>query len=104
MRLHRELGVRVVDRVAVLVREAVDRLHEEPATTGLVALAPVRAAPVGVVRKEAPPAFRHALRAVHERLDLDAGRFRDPRRLGERAFAGEHHAGRALRLEEGGGG
>ena len=33
-------------------------------------------------------------------LDLDAGGCRNPRRLGERAFAGEDHARRALRLEE----
>ena len=56
------------------------------------------------MRKEAPPALRHALCAVHERLDLYPRRLRDPRRLGKSAFAREHHARRTLRLEEVGGG
>ena len=47
-----ELGVRIVDRVSVLIRIAVHRLDEEAAATGLMAFPAVRAAAIGLVGKK----------------------------------------------------
>ena len=52
MRRDLELGVRIVDRVSVLIRIAVHRLDEEAAATGLMAFPAVRAAAIGLVGKK----------------------------------------------------
>ena len=100
VRRHLEFRVRVVDRLAVLVHIAVHGLDEEAPAAGLVAGAAVRAAPVRLVREEAAPRLGHALRAVDERLDLDARRACDLAHLPERTLAGEDDARGALLLQE----